>query len=133
MLRASRRFRDEAGLKLILCPRILVIVQLIALLAGCNRTNYELIERTEKLVPDFQGTGTHTQVNYVLAHDGQKIHATCDWKNFSNSDPDATCGFRMLRNYECTSGFEGGTEHMWDLKCKDSNGHNVYLFVDKKE
>jgi hypothetical protein len=52
-------------------------------------------------------------------------------------DPTATCGFRPLRTYECIvvpdSDFKEGKFPLSDLKCKDAEGHNVYLYVDKKE
>ena len=110
---------------------------LILLCVGCGATNqYECIERTQKDVPNFQASGTHTEVDYVLLHDGHKIYGACDVVNISNLDPTARCGFRPLRTYECTlqtDSIEKATFPLSDLKCKDGDGHNVYLYVSKKE
>jgi hypothetical protein len=70
--------------------------------ALCNRdSRYECIERTQKEVPNFHAAGTHPAVDYVLLHKGHKIYASCDTADISNLDPNATCGFRPLRKYEC--------------------------------
>ena len=87
-------------------------------------------------MPNFQGAGTHTEVGYVLLHDGHKIYATCDTTTLSNLDPDATCGFRPLHTYECelrSDSIQKGGMPLSDLKCKDSDGHSVYLYVTKKD
>ena len=110
---------------------------LAVLCIGCRANNkYECIERTEKDVPNFQTSGTHTEVDYVLLHDGHKIYAACDVANIGNLDPTARCGFRPLRTYECTlqtDSIEKVTFPLSDLKCKDADGHSVYLYVSKKE
>jgi hypothetical protein len=105
------------------------------LLLACNRNKYEVIERTEDQVPNLEGTGTHAEVRYILLHDGHKIYASCDTSTFDNLDTNARCGFRPLRTYECFLGNIKETDPfpLSDLKCKDSDGHNVYLYVDKKE
>jgi hypothetical protein len=73
-------------------------------------------------------------MHYILLHDGHRIYASCDSAVFASSDPDTTCGFRPLREYRCILGndsiYHGDS---WDLKCKDADGHNVYLYVSKKE
>ncbi len=104
---------------------------------GCERNRYEVVERTQKDVPNFQKPGTHTEVDYILVHKGHKIYAACDTTTLDALDPQATCGFRPLRKYECSSGQDGD---LWDaelplsdLKCKDADGHNVYLYVSKTE
>lgn len=111
------------------------IVVLVSSLTACN-SKYECIERTQKEVSNFQKAGTHTEVDYVLLHEGHKIYAICDTDDISNLDPNATCGFRPLKKYECvlqTDSMEKGTFPLSDLKCKDADGHNVYLYVTKKE
>jgi hypothetical protein len=115
--------------------RLLVAVcSLVLLLAACTGSKYEVIERSEKEVANFQGPGTHTEVDYVLFHDGHKIYATCDFQRFHSSDPENTCGFRPLRTYGCVMGNDGINHgDSWDLKCKDADGQNVYLYVTKKE
>jgi hypothetical protein len=105
---------------------------------GCGADNeYEVIERTQKDdVPDFQGAGTHTAVDYVLLHDGHKIYAHCDTFDVNNLDQNATCGFRPLRSYECAvqpDNIEKAKLPLSDLRCKDGAGHNVYLYVSKKD
>jgi hypothetical protein len=105
-------------------------------LIACNKNRYEVVERTEKEAPNFQAAGTHTEVHYVLLHEGHKIYATCDVSSVSSLDPNARCGFRPLRTYECALGddrIEKASFPQSDLKCKDADGHNVYLYVDKKE
>ena len=105
------------------------------LLVGCNRNKYEVIERIQKEVPNFQKSGTHAEVHYVLLHDGHKIYATCDVTTVDNLDPNARCGFRPLRIYECVLGANSENDQLplSDLKCRDDDSHNVYLYVDKKE
>ena len=80
----------------------------------------------------------HTEVDYVLLHDGHKIYAACDVATVDKLDPTARCGFRPLRTYECSiqpAAIENAkaSEPLSDLKCKDGDGHNVYLYVSKKE
>jgi hypothetical protein len=110
----------------------------VVFLAGCFKNNrYECIERTQKEVPNFQAPGTHTEVDYVLLHDGHKIYAACDAVEIGNLDPTATCGFRPLHTYECaiqSDSIQKTTATVLsDLKCKDGDGYNVYLWVSKKE
>jgi hypothetical protein len=55
----------------------------------------------------------------------------------NNLDPTARCGFRPLRTYACTvqpAAVENAksSEPLSDLKCKDGDAHNVYLYVSKK-
>jgi hypothetical protein len=106
-------------------------------LRSSSRNAYEVLERTEKVVPNFQESSTHTAIQYVLMHSGHKIYATCDIETVNNIDPNARCGFRPLRTYECVLGDDRiestATLPFSDLKCKDSDGHNVYLYVDKEE
>jgi hypothetical protein len=65
--------------------------------AGCTKSNeYEVIERSQKEVPNFEGAGTHTEVAYVLLNGGHKFYATCDGSSVNNLDPSSTCGFRPL-------------------------------------
>jgi preprotein translocase subunit SecE len=99
---------------------------------------YECIERTQKEVQNDERRGTHSEVDYVLLHDSHKIYASCDVTTLDKLDSTATCGFRPLRTYECA--VQPGairnakvSEPLSDLKCKDGDGHNVYLYVSKKE
>lgn len=116
-------------------------VQTIALAivgSACARSDqYEVIERTQSEVPNFQAAGTHTEVGYVLLYEGHKIYATCDTTTVDHLDPGATCGFRPLRKYECRLGDEIGEQNndkaLSDLLCRDAAGHPVYLYVSKKE
>jgi hypothetical protein len=102
---------------------------------ACDRNRYEVEGRIQKEVPNFLKDGTDTEVDYVLLHDGHKIYASCDTSDLDNLDPQATCGFRPRRTYECTLGQDGDLLHaklpLSDLKCKDADGHNVYLYVSK--
>jgi hypothetical protein len=99
-------------------------------------SGYEVIERTEKEMPNFQKDGTHKAIQYVLRHDDRKIYATCDLKDYDQIAPDARCSFRPLRTYTCTLSddrISKATFPLNDLKCKDSEGYSVYLYVDKEE
>jgi hypothetical protein len=105
-------------------------------ITAVENNRYECIERTQGEVPNFHAAGTHTEVDYVLFHDGHKIYASCDVTTLNNLDPTARCGFRPLRTYECAvqpAAIEKATGPLSDLKCKDGDGHNVYLYVSKKE
>jgi hypothetical protein len=111
-------------------------VTLGLVLIGCSNNKSEVLERTQKDVPNFEAAGTHTEVDYVLLHDGHKIYTSCDLTTIDNLDPTARCGFRPLRTYECTvqpASIEKTTGPLSDLKCKDGDGHNVYLYVSKKD
>lgn len=118
-------------------------ILMITILAGIFislwsfRNDYEVLGRTEKEVPNFQGSGRHTAIQYVLKHNGRKIYTTCELETVDNIDPNARCGFRPLRTYKCVLGNDRiestATLPLSDLKCKDSDGHNVYLYVDKQE
>lgn len=105
------------------------------LLTGCSfMRQYEVIDRWEKQVPDFRDPGTHAEMQYVLLHEGHRIYASCDAQTFASFDPETTCAFRPLRSYECWLGNDSVAHgDGWDLKCKDTDGHNVYLYVSKKE
>ncbi len=111
------------------------VVAFVLFIAGCHGKGYEVIERSQEEVPNFQAPGYHAQVNYVLLHEGHRIYASCDTLDYL--DPHATCGFRPLRSYECRLGQDGDLANakgpLSDLKCKDADGNNVYLYVSKKE
>ncbi len=113
--------------------RLLCTLSLLVL-ASCSGKGYEVIERTQKEVSNFHQSGTHTEVHYVLMHDGHKIYTTCDAEEIDA--PNASCGFRPLHTYDCTLGddrIEKATLPLSDLKCKDADGRDVYLYVDRKE
>lgn len=117
-------------------PLAFACLALAAIACNVSSNKYEVIGRSEKEVPNYQAEGSHTAVDYVLLHDGHKIYAECDVSSIGNLDPTATCGFRPLRTYECTlqtDSIEKATLPLSDLKCKDADGHNVYLYVNKKE
>jgi hypothetical protein len=101
---------------------------------ACAKNNeYEVIERTQREEPNFLRDGTHSVVDYVLLNDGHKIYATCDATTVDHLDPSSTCGFRPLRRYKCRLGEQPGDKALSDLLCEDAEGHNVYLYVNKKE
>jgi hypothetical protein len=108
-------------------------------LAGCSNSKYEVIERSQRDVPNFLQSGTHTEVDYVLLHDGHKIYASCDTTTVDKLDPNTTCAFRPLHKYDCdiqSDSMSGAMESKLpssDLKCRDADGHNVYLYVSKKD
>jgi hypothetical protein len=81
--------------------------------------------------------GTHTAVDYLLLYDGHKIYVSCDATALNNLDPNARCGFRPLGKYECKvlagTSIENSKMPLCDLLCKDADGYNVYLYVNKKE
>ena len=114
-------------------PKTACFLFSVLFLGACNRNTYECIERTENEVPNFQRPGTHTEVSYVLLHDGHKIYTNCDSSDFQSLDPMANCGFRVLGKYECSLGQEGGGQLSWDLKCTAPDQHTVYLYALKKE
>ena len=114
--------------------QIMLSLPIIATLGGCQDNRYEVTERSQKEVPNFMASGTHTEVDYVLLHDGHKYYAACDTTTLDKLDPTATCAFRVLRNYECVQPTENEPKKaLSDLKCKDDEGHPVYLYVSKKE
>jgi hypothetical protein len=99
-----------------------------------TNNKYEVIERSQKDVPNFMASGSHTEVDYVLLRGGRKFYATCDTTTLNKLDPTATCAFRVLRSYECVMPNETDPKKaLSDLTCKDDEGHPVYLYVAKKE
>jgi hypothetical protein len=69
-------------------------------------------------------------------NDGHKILCHCDTSDLNNLDQNATCGFRPPRSYKCavqSDNIEKAKLPLSDLKCKDGAGHDVYLYVNKKE
>lgn len=115
-----------------------ILVISLFLIWSCAKTDnkYEVIERTQKDVPNFQAAGTHTEVDYVLLHDGHKFYTACDMTTVDNLDPSARCGLLVLRRYDCAvqpASIEKAKMPLSDLKCKDGDGYNVYLYVSKKE
>ncbi len=111
-----------------------VLICSASFIAGCAKSNeYEVIERSQKEVPNFKAPGVHTEVSYVLLNEGHKFYATCDTTDLDKMDPNASCAFRPLPKYECRLGSQPGDKALSDLLCKDSDGHNVYLYVNKKD
>jgi hypothetical protein len=111
----------------------MILPALALVFSACaGHDQYEVIERKQREVSKFQSAGTHTEVGYVLLYKGHKIHATCDVTDVSHLDPEAPCGLRPLRKYRCRLG-QNGDKALSDLVCKDAEGHNVYLYVSKKE
>jgi hypothetical protein len=103
-------------------------------LTACNR--YEVVGREQKDVPNFGKPGTHTEVDYVLSHGGHRIYANCDLDSIGSADSNARCGFRVLHTYACelqSDSIDTAKSPMSDLKCKDADGHNVYLYVSKED
>jgi hypothetical protein len=95
---------------------------------------YEVIERTQKEVPNFMAKGFHAEVEYVLLRGSHKYYASCDLTTLDKLDPRSTCGFRVLRSYECVQPADSEPKKVLsDLTCKDDAGHPVYLYVSKKE
>jgi len=115
---------------------ILLLILASCTLTACSHDSYEVLERSEKDVPNYNSPGTHTEVHYVMLHDKRKIHATCA-SEIDRLDPNARCSFRPLRTYKCVLGEDIGENKgaavLSDLRCKDSDGNNVYLYVDKAE
>jgi hypothetical protein len=110
------------------------ITACVLVLGACTGDHlYEVVERTQTDIANFQSPGLHPQVTYVLLHEGHKIHVTCDFTDVDRLDPDATCALRPLRKYACRLGQQSGDKALSDLLCKDDDGHNVYLYVSKKE
>jgi hypothetical protein len=115
---------------------LLIVIGISALPLACNSNKYEVVERSEKEVPNFMTAGTHNEVHYVLLNGGHKFYTTCDYHIIDKLDPTSTCAFRPLRTYECLLNNDPKKHDpgpLSDLKCKDDEGHNVYLYVDKKE
>jgi hypothetical protein len=100
--------------------------------AAAEDNQYELIERSQHDVPNFQAPGNHTEVSYVLVHKGHKIYATCDYTTVDSLDPTANCALRPLRTYSCRLGVQGD-KALSDLLCKADDGRKVYLYVTRKE
>ena len=97
-------------------------------LFGCTESGYRVVERRDR-----QGG----EVHLVLSKGDKKLHSVCDLSTLNHLDPSATCALRVGRNYQC----EWGPEKIgadtpapyYDIRCKDANGHSVYLYVNKEE
>ena len=111
--------------------RAAIILAVLYYTVACSRNTYECMERTEKKTPNFPQPGDYRFVDYVLLHNGQKIQATCDLKAVGRLDSAASCGLLPHQIYHCTTLPSG--KFPADLRCTDSEGKNVYLFVWKKD
>lgn len=112
---------------------IAMAVVLVLSFTGCTKSDeYEVIEHTENQVPNFQGAGTHTEVHLVLLNNSHKIYAACDANDWDHLDATATPGSPPLRKYKYRLR-QAGEKTRRDLRCKDADGNNLYLYVSKKE
>ena len=125
-----------------------VMLGLVALLTlsftACNQNKYRVVERADRYL-DKQGRPVadamsdsydHDEVGFVLTHGKHRIHATCDLSTLDKLDPNASCGLRPLRTYECVVGRDDVLKAplpQSDLLCKDADGRKVYLYVSKEE
>jgi hypothetical protein len=106
-----------------------------------NEKDYRVVERTDTYV-DKQGATApesshdHEIVGLVLTHDDHRIHAICDLSTLDRLDPNASCGLRPLRNYQCFVGRDDVMKApmpLSDLTCADGDGRKVYLYVSKED
>jgi len=112
---------------------IAMTVVLVLSFTGCTKSDeYEVIESTQNQVPNFQGAGTHTEVHLVLLNDSHKIYAACDANDWDHLNPTATSDFRPPPKYKYRLR-PAGEKTRRDLRCKDADGNNLYLYVSKKE
>src|ERR1035437_480359 len=102
---------------------------------------YHVVERTDIYV-DKEGRAAsdqsfdHDVVHLVLDHSNHKIYAECDLSTLNKLDPNASCGLRPLRDYECVVGRDDmmkAPSPLSDLVCKDADERTVYLYVSKQE
>ena len=127
---------------------ILVIVGFLSLLKPSillflhsARRDYRVIERTDNYVdkegrPASEGLHDHEIFGLVLAHDGHKIYGECDLSTLNKLDPNASCGLRPLRDYECFVGRDdvmNAPMPLSDLTCTDGDARKVYIYVSKEE
>lgn len=121
-----------------------LVVVLTVSFTACNRNKYRVIERADRYldkqnrpVPDAMSEAyDHDEVGFVLTHGGRKIHATCDLSTLNKMDPNASCGLRPLRTYQCVVSRDdvlNAPMPLSDLLCKDGDGRKVYLYVSKEE
>jgi len=106
--------------------------------AACNRNRYRVIEREDRYL-DEQGHEVsspssyyHDELHFVLKRGDTKVYAMCDITTVDKLDPNASCAMRVGQTFECLSG-KKGDRALSDLRCRDSEGHNVYLYVNKEE
>jgi hypothetical protein len=133
----NRGYKEKGGedpVRLEAMARIALLAVGVASI-GCGNQEYELIERSDHQVPNFRGgPGTHMEVLYVLYGNGRKVHASCDVERFASSDPSNTCRLMLMHKYSCEIGSDGLNEgDLWNMRCKDFEGHNVYLYSDAEE
>jgi hypothetical protein len=143
--RGERFYRTSARLAGISVAAALVLLLMSALEAlrssGHRGDDYLVVERSDYYVDKQGGAASqqsydHDIVRFVLAHDGHKIYAECDLSTLDKLDPNASCGLRPLRNYECVVGRDDVTKTsmpLSDLTCRDSDGRRVYVYVNKEE
>ncbi len=124
------------GLYLLLSPSVPSLS-----FTASHRDQYRVVERSDTYV-DKEGRAVsdqsydHEVIHFVLAHDGRKIYALCDLSTLDKLDPNASCGLRPLRSYECLIGRDDVMKApmpLSDLTCTDGDGRKVYLYVSKEE
>jgi hypothetical protein len=133
------------NMRQIIIGRVLGLTALLTLsLTACNQNKYRVIERADRYLDKqnrpvsdpLSESSDHDEVVFVLTHGGHKIHATCDLSTLDKLDPNASCGLRPLRTYECVVGRDDVLKAPMpqsDLLCKDGDGRKVYLYVSKEE
>lgn len=110
-------------------------------LARWNQSTYRVVERTDVYVdkeghPVSDKAYDHEVVRFVLTHGDKRIYALCDLSTLDKMAPDAGCGLRPLRDYQCflpTDDLTKATMPLSDITCTDSSGRRVYLYVNKEE
>lgn len=113
----------------------------IQLLLHSDKRNYRVIERTDNYVnkegqPASGQPFDHEIVNLVFAHDGHRIYGQCDLSTLNKLAPNASCGLRPLRDYDCLVGRDDVLKApipLSDLTCTDADGRKVYIYVNKEE
>lgn len=100
---------------------------LASLFLACTNNQYKCLERTQEYIFTENQSGPQFEIDYVMLHGDDAISATC----VSRRDPASSCTLRKSENYECVR--EWDADHTYNLKCKDEQGGNVYLFIRKTE
>jgi len=112
-----------------------------SILTRWDQNQYRVVERADIYV-DKQGRPAsdqsydHEVVQLVLVHNEKKIHALCDLSTLDKLAPNASCGLRPLRNYQCLLGRDDVMKApmpLSDLTCTDADGRKVHLYVSREE
>ena len=105
----------------------LLTLVLASLFLACTNNRYRCLERTQEYIFTENQSEPQFEIDYVMIHGNDEVSATCVTRQYAAS----SCTLRQSETYECVR--EWDADHTYNLRCKDEQGGNVYLYIRKTE